>query len=409
MNGFYTDRDQTILPYFEDSGSLRGLLRQKTGKTEDFALDGVQRIPFTDIKPSVSAIKEHTHIPNSGSIQKLNREFLSRTNVPETCKAVEAFLRQYITLSEDGYKVAACYVISSWMPDCYQSIPHLLITCPNAQGNAQVARDVIGSLLPHVPSNKAKDMMLGAEFGLTLVGDLTFSENHEKTILTSSGRKGRVIIVKGVKANVTSPRILTRAGYYRYDYCFEIQCFQANGDGFYSSLTMERITADLRLLLCAIRLKHASEVFEASEGMFSRLDVLGNFKESPASKIEKYKYILIPALLFNSDYLIPLKRVMSQECRVDRQVDDLIISAVEKILDENKSEKGWYVHRSEVVKLIEPELNKIGFNYEIPLDLDKMVGVVMFALHFVPANIKKDGWVHWVNRSVINKYKEIKD
>jgi hypothetical protein len=33
----------------------------------------------------------------------------------------------------------------------------------------------------------------------------------------------------------------------------------------------------------------------------------------------------------------------------------------------------------------------------------------MFALHFVPANIKKDGWVHWVNRSVINKYKEIKD
>ena len=135
----------------------------------------------------------------------------------------------------------------------------------------------------------------------------------------------------------------------------------------------------------------------ASLKPLSELDVLNQFREIAANKVDKFRFILIPTLLYNSEYLTPIKKFMSMETPVDSDIDKLVLEAVNEIVENESDEnhKGWNVERRKVVKMVEDQIKEIGFEFDFPQDLDKMIGVVMFALQFVPAKqYDSVGWKH---------------
>lgn len=402
MEGFKTGLNYTILPYFQD-GELKGLMRNDKNQFVKFDMDGKTVIPDTDDIPNPK-IKYTQYLPNESILKDTDQRVLNTLNVSEVSEKIEEVLRRYLTLKDEEYAVVVSYVISCWTPDCYSSIPHLLLSCPNSPGVAQFCIDLLTELVPAGDgTNRAKDMVDNASFGLTLTGRLETAEKWEQTILNGGLKKGKPITVKNRRADVFSPRILTRTTYYRYDYCYEISVLRANADDYYSSLVVGRELKDIRRMLCLTRLKTAIELKNKSSRRLSELDVLNQFTSVPESKINKYKFILLPALLYNSSYLTPIKKFMMTETPVDTEIDLIICEAVQKIIDRDANDgvKGWYVDRRLVQELVEDKVADVGFEFDFPSDLNKMIGIVMISMKFTPWKNTPGGATHWVNKKLL--------
>lgn len=407
----YTDENKTTIPVALEGGATKrtklGIhIRHENGKRETLeVLDGL-KIPetehFIDKIPPISQ-----YIPGRALVESIQTSELSNINVGDLLEEIRKYILDFITIDEDCVKGLSLYILSSWVADCFDVFPAMLLTSYDSRTNANYVREIIRPLLYTIDdTNKAEELVSAACCTMTLI--LAPMENtKEYDYLVGAHRRGKIITRNRATGDIYGPRIICRTNYTRYIFAYDIDIKQVNADNFYLNVGSTKRIMNLRKGLISFRMKHANQIYTNSKRTIDKIDLLGNY--SNIKTVEKYKPLLLPLLLFKNDWTKDLKTFVSRTALIDYEMEKIVLDICKDYLEKNAKPEwsGIWLRRGDVVFDFQNRIKHLSKAFEDSNVCDRVLGRVLTALQFAPINTKRNSFAHWVQRSKLAERLEL--